>query len=65
MRAVQRPSGEEVLAFLEGKIARWWMPDAVEFVEELPHTATGKISKLRLREHFKGYAAPRRPRPKL
>jgi fatty-acyl-CoA synthase len=45
----------EVLAYLEGKIARWWMPDDVEFIEEIPHTATGKIQKVDLRERFSGY----------
>jgi len=40
---------------LEGKIARWWMPDDVVFVESIPHTATGKISKLQLRQLFKDY----------
>ena len=60
-----RPTKAEVLSFLEGKIARWWMPDDVAFVEELPHTATGKVSKLRLRERFKGYSLPQRPRAKL
>jgi fatty-acyl-CoA synthase len=48
-------SAEEILAFLEGKIASWWMPDGVEFVDELPHTATGKIQKMALRELFGGY----------
>ena len=37
---------EEILMFLEGKIAKWWMPDDVVFVEELPHSATGKSGKL-------------------
>ncbi|GAB4512006.1 MAG: 3-(methylthio)propionyl-CoA ligase [Haliangiales bacterium] len=41
-----------ILAYLEPKIAKWWMPDAVRFVDELPHTATGKILKTRLREQF-------------
>jgi 3-(methylthio)propionyl---CoA ligase len=44
-----------VLDFYEDKVAKWWIPDAVAFVEEIPHTATGKISKLTLREQFKGY----------
>ncbi|WP_245711760.1 3-(methylthio)propionyl-CoA ligase [Hymenobacter psychrophilus] len=56
---VRRPgmdvSVEELLAFYEGKVARWWMPEAVEFVEELPHTATGKVRKTQLREDFGGY----------
>src|SRR5262245_11005791 len=42
-------SKEEILAFMQGKIAKWWMPDDVVFVEEIPHTATGKIQKLVLR----------------
>lgn len=37
------PSKDDILAFLEGKIAKWWMPDDVAFVEEIPHTATGKV----------------------
>jgi len=48
----------EVLEFLKGKIVKWWMPDDVLFVDELPHTATGKISKLKLREEFKDYHLP-------
>jgi fatty-acyl-CoA synthase len=43
---------DDVLAFLEGKIAKWWMPDDVAFVDELPHTATGKVSKRTLRAQF-------------
>jgi fatty-acyl-CoA synthase len=46
---------EAVLAFLEGRIARWWMPDEVLFVDEIPHTATGKILKTRLREQYRDY----------
>ena len=49
---------EDVLGFMEGKIAKWWMPDDVVFVEEIPHTATGKIQKLALREQFKDYVLP-------
>ncbi|MEH6569302.1 MAG: long-chain-fatty-acid--CoA ligase [Halioglobus sp.] len=46
---------QEVLAFLEGKVAKWWIPEDAVFVEELPHTATGKISKKDLRVQFKDY----------
>ncbi|MGE0667014.1 MAG: 3-(methylthio)propionyl-CoA ligase [Sphingomonadales bacterium] len=49
---------EDMLAFMTGKVAKWWMPDDVVFVEELPHTATGKLQKLKLREQFKGYKLP-------
>jgi acyl-CoA synthetase (AMP-forming)/AMP-acid ligase II len=45
-----RPTKADVLDFLTGKIAKWWMPDDVLFVRDLPHTATGKISKKTLRE---------------
>jgi acyl-CoA synthetase (AMP-forming)/AMP-acid ligase II len=48
----------QVLAHLDGKIAKWWMPDDVAFVDEIPHTATGKISKLTLRQRFKDYRFP-------
>ncbi|MGL4637834.1 MAG: long-chain-fatty-acid--CoA ligase [Beijerinckiaceae bacterium] len=44
-----------ILRFLEGKIARWWMPDDVVFVAEIPHTSTGKIQKTTLREQFAAY----------
>jgi fatty-acyl-CoA synthase len=57
--AVKKPgqevSKEELIKFYEGKIAKWWMPDDVVFVNELPHTATGKLSKLTLRQQFKDY----------
>jgi len=49
---------EEVLAFLEGKIAKWWTPDDVVTVEAIPLGATGKINKLALREQFKDYVLP-------
>ncbi|HTT96723.1 MAG TPA: 3-(methylthio)propionyl-CoA ligase [Rhizomicrobium sp.] len=54
----QKASREELLAYLAGKIAKWWMPDDVVFVEEIPHTATGKIQKMALREKFGKYRLP-------
>ena len=48
----------EILDYMKGKIASWWMPDDVAFVDEIPHTATGKIQKLRLREQFADYKLP-------
>ncbi len=54
----QSATKQELLGFLEGKIAKWWIPDDVVFVTEIPHTATGKIQKTVLREQFKGYALP-------
>ena len=44
------PTREELLQWFEGKVAKWWIPDDVHFVDELPHAATGKISKRHLRE---------------
>jgi fatty-acyl-CoA synthase len=49
---------EDLLKFLDGLVAKWWLPDDVIFVEELPHTATGKIMKQKLREEFKDYKLP-------
>jgi acyl-CoA synthetase (AMP-forming)/AMP-acid ligase II len=49
---------EELLAFFEGKIAKFWMPDDVAFIEALPMGATGKIQKNKLREQFKEYTLP-------
>jgi len=58
LKAGQKASKEEMLTFLEGKIAKWWMPDDVAFVAEIPHTATGKIQKTVLRDQFKDYVLP-------
>ncbi|MEL6967499.1 MAG: long-chain fatty acid--CoA ligase, partial [Pseudomonadota bacterium] len=52
------PKGEEILSYMQGKIAKWWMPDDVAFVEEIPHTATGKIQKTELRKQFADYTLP-------
>jgi 3-(methylthio)propionyl---CoA ligase len=49
---------DEVIAFLRDKVASWWLPDEVVFVDELPHTATGKVQKTALRERFKDYRLP-------
>jgi 3-(methylthio)propionyl---CoA ligase len=54
----EAPSKEDVLAQLEGKIAKWWTPDDVVFVDEIPLGATGKINKLALRNQFKDYKLP-------
>ena len=60
--AVKKPgqevSKDELLKFYEGKIAKWWMPDDVLFVADLPHTATGKLSKLTLRQKLSDYRLP-------
>jgi fatty-acyl-CoA synthase len=54
----EKASKEELLTFLEDKIAKWWLPDDVTFVKEIPHTATGKILKTALRAQFKDYVLP-------
>jgi acyl-CoA synthetase (AMP-forming)/AMP-acid ligase II len=54
----QEVTREELLHFLEDKVAKWWLPDDVTFVPELPHTATGKLQKMKLREQFRSYHLP-------
>jgi fatty-acyl-CoA synthase len=48
----------ELMDFLGSRVAKWWLPDDVQFVEAIPHTATGKILKTRLREDFRNYKLP-------
>jgi acyl-CoA synthetase (AMP-forming)/AMP-acid ligase II len=59
---VKKPGAEvtrdELIAAYEGKIAKWWTPDDVVFIDQLPMTATGKVSKLLLREQLKDYKLP-------
>jgi fatty-acyl-CoA synthase len=57
-KAGQAVTRDEMLGFLDGKVARWWLPDDVAFVDELPHTATGKLLKVKLREQFREYRFP-------
>jgi fatty-acyl-CoA synthase len=49
---------EDLIKFFEGRVAKWWIPDDVVFVDQLPHTATGKLLKTKLRDEFKGYKLP-------
>ena len=51
-------SKEELLAYFDGKVATWWVPNDVVFVDELPHTATGKVKKIELRKQFAEYRLP-------
>ncbi|HJN59662.1 MAG TPA: long-chain-fatty-acid--CoA ligase [Alphaproteobacteria bacterium] len=51
----ETPALEEINAFLADKVAKWWLPDDLLVLDELPHTATGKVSKLNLREQLKDY----------
>ena len=58
MKPGETASKEELIGFLDGKIAKWWTPDDVAFVDEIPLGATGKINKLALRKTFEGYQLP-------
>jgi fatty-acyl-CoA synthase len=49
---------EELIQFFDGRVAKWWIPDDVVFVDQLPHTATGKLLKTKLREDFKDHKLP-------
>ena len=49
------PKKEDINSFLEDKVAKWWLPDDIVFVDELPHTATGKLLKTDLRDEYKEY----------
>ncbi len=49
------PEKQEILDFLSDRVAKWWLPDDVVFVDELPHTATGKLQKNKLREQFRDF----------
>jgi fatty-acyl-CoA synthase len=59
---VKRPDADvtrqDLLDYLNGKIAKWWMPDDVQFIDAIPHGATGKILKTALRKHFEDYKLP-------
>ena len=46
---------QEILDWLKDRVAKWWVPDDVVYVDEIPHTATGKIQKTELRKRFKDY----------
>jgi fatty-acyl-CoA synthase len=54
----KEPSKDDILNYMNGKVAKWWMPDDVAFVAEIPHTATGKIQKTTLRQQFQDYRLP-------
>jgi fatty-acyl-CoA synthase len=51
----QQLTGGELLEWLKERVAKWWLPDEVVFIDAIPHTATGKIHKTVLREQFKDY----------
>jgi fatty-acyl-CoA synthase len=55
---VLSPSLDQMRAFLADKVAKWWLPDDLVVLDEIPHTATGKILKTKLREMFKDHRPP-------
>jgi acyl-CoA synthetase (AMP-forming)/AMP-acid ligase II len=60
-KAGTQPTAADLLAFMDGKVAKWCLPDDVVFVPALPHTATGKLQKLKLREQFRSHRLPTDP----
>jgi fatty-acyl-CoA synthase len=54
-RAGPQVSAEDLTSHLSARLAKWWLPDEILFVDELPHTATGKILKTKLREQYKNH----------
>ncbi|HEX3439269.1 MAG TPA: 3-(methylthio)propionyl-CoA ligase [Pseudolabrys sp.] len=58
LKTGENATKEDLLGFMQDKCAKWWLPDDVVFVDEIPHTATGKIQKLTLRQRFKDYVLP-------
>ncbi|MEN3950145.1 long-chain-fatty-acid--CoA ligase [Iodidimonas sp. SYSU 1G8] len=52
------PDKHELIEYLSAHVAKWWLPDDVVFVDELPHTATGKVQKTALRDRFRDYTLP-------
>lgn len=57
-KAGTSPSKDALIDYLSDKVAKWWLPDDVVFVDEIPHTATGKIQKTTLRDQFRDYRLP-------
>ena len=58
LREGQSATKEDVLGFLDGRVAKWWLPDDVVFIDEIPKTSVGKFSKKDLRAHFSDYQFP-------
>jgi len=54
----QSAGKDDIIGFMRGKIANWWLPDDVVFADNIPHTATGKIQKTVLRERYRDYVLP-------
>ena len=54
----REPNKDELIEYLRPRVAKWWLPDDVVTVTDIPHTATGKILKTELRERFRDYRLP-------
>ncbi len=54
----KEPQKQDILDFMRDKVAKWWLPDDIAFVDEIPHTAAGKIKKTALRDQFRDYSLP-------
>jgi fatty-acyl-CoA synthase len=57
-KAGKSPSKDDLIGFMQGRIAKWWLPDDMVLIESIPHTATGKIQKTALRDIFRDYRFP-------
>ena len=58
LRAGETTDKEALLVFLDGRVAKWWLPDDIVFVDEIPKTSVGKFSKKDLRDRFADYTLP-------
>jgi fatty-acyl-CoA synthase len=58
LREGQTATKDEIITFLDGRVAKWWLPDDIAFVEEIPKTSVGKFSKKDLRTKFQDYVLP-------
>ncbi|HLT68932.1 MAG TPA: fatty acid--CoA ligase, partial [Acidimicrobiales bacterium] len=58
LREGQQATKEDIVSFLEGRVAKWWLPDDVVFIDSIPKTSVGKFSKKELREQFADYELP-------
>ena len=58
LREGETATKDEIIGFLDGRVAKWWLPDDVVFIDEIPKTSVGKFSKKDLRTQFADYTLP-------
>jgi fatty-acyl-CoA synthase len=58
LREGETATKDDIIAFLDGRVAKWWLPDDIAFVAEIPKTSVGKFSKKDLRDEFADYVLP-------